>query len=60
MKEGIFNEMTDTFVRHHELLFGNGRIYQAEINVLGEARFVDVTEDFAKSISEYLNKEDEK
>lgn len=53
----LFNEITDTFVRHHELLFGNGRIYQAETNGLMETRFVDVTEDVAKAISEYLKNE---
>lgn len=55
----LFNEITDTFVRHHELLFGNGRIYQGETNGLMETRFVDVTEDVAKAISEYLKNEKE-
>lgn len=57
MTEELFNEITDTFVRHHELLFGNGRIYQVETNGLMETRFVDVTEDVAKAISEYLKNE---
>ncbi len=57
MTEKLFNEITDTFVRHHELLFGNGRIYQGETNGLMETRFVDVTEDVAMAISEYLKNE---
>ncbi len=60
MTEELFNEITDTFFRHHELLFDNGRIYQGETNAFMETRFVDVTEDGAKAISEYLNKEGEK
>lgn len=50
---GIINDM-DTFVRHHELLFNDCRIYQREVNGLMETRFVDVTEDVAKAISEYI------
>lgn len=53
----LLNEITGTFVRHHELLFGNGRIYQGETSGLMETRFVDVTEDVAMAISEYLKNE---
>lgn len=44
----------DTFFRHHELLFNDGKIYQRETNELMEIRFVDVTADVAKAISEYI------
>lgn len=44
----------DSFVRHHELLFNDGKIYQRETNGLMEIRFVDVTADVARAISEYI------
>jgi hypothetical protein len=53
MEQAIINDM-DTFVRHHELLFNNGKIYQRETNGFMETCFVDVTEDVAKAISEYI------
>lgn len=60
MTEKIFNELTDSYVRYPELLFNDGKIYQREVDGLNNTRFIDVTEDVAKAISEYLNKEDEK
>ena len=53
MGQAIINDM-DTFVRHHELLFNDGKIYQRETNGIMEIRFVDVTADVAKAISEYI------
>ena len=53
MEQAIINDM-DTFVRHHELLFNEGKIYQRETNGFMETRFVDVTADVAKAISEYI------
>ena len=52
MEQAIINDM-DTFVRHHELLFNDGRIYQRETNGFMETRFVDVTEEVARAISQY-------
>lgn len=53
MEQAIINDM-DSFVRHHELFFNEGKIYQRETNGFMETRFVDVTEDVAKAISEYI------
>lgn len=60
MNKELFNELTDSYVRYPELLFNDGKIYQREIDGLYRTRLIDVTEDVAKAISEYLNKEDEK
>lgn len=60
MTEKLINELTDTYVRYPELLFDDGMIYQLEVDGLGKTRFIDVTEDVAKAISEHLNKEGEK
>ena len=56
----IINELTDTYVLYPELLFNDGKIYQREVGGLHQTRFVDVTKDVAKAISEYLDKKDEK
>ena len=58
MTKELINELTDTYVRYPELLFGDGKIYQREIDCLNQTRFVDITEDVAMAISEYLKKED--
>lgn len=60
MNEELFNELTDTYVRYPELLFNDGKIYQREVDGLNKTRFIDVTEDVAKAISEYLKKEAKK
>ena len=51
----IHNDGED-FVRSHELYFHDGRLYQREVNGFMETHFVDVTEDVAKAISEYITK----
>lgn len=49
----IVNNLMDSWFRHHELLFTDGRLYQRETNGMGQTRFIDVTEEVAKAISKY-------
>lgn len=50
----IVNNLMDSWFRHHELLFTDGRLYQRETNGMGQTRFIDVTEDVAKAIKKEL------
>ena len=56
MEQVIVNNDGYEFVRSHELYFHDGRLYQREVNEFMDTRFVDVTEDVAKAISEYITK----
>ena len=45
---------TNMFERHHELIFKDGKLFQLETNGFGESRLVDITEEVAKIITDYI------
>ena len=54
----ITNDLTQGVVRHQELIFAEGKLFQREIYGIGATRFIDVTEEVAKAISKYFNTND--
>ena len=50
----VVNNLMDSWFRHHELLFTDGRLYQRETNGMSQTRFIDVTEDVVKAIRKEL------
>lgn len=49
----VINDLIQGVVRHQELIFADGKLFQRETYGIGETRFVDVTEEVAKAISKY-------
>jgi hypothetical protein len=50
----IINNAEMGTIRYNELLFVDGKILQREVNGAGVTRFVDVTEEVAKAIADYI------